>query len=267
MAIDKTDMARLHVEEKPYTTVINDVVQGLQNPDSLAIWVFLQSKSSGWTVVASHIQSHFGIGRQRYRAAMRCLHEEGLISYVSNRDDNGHLLGKEIVVHWRPKDCHSPNVQETERSVSPTVGETTPYEIQDIHTKQQEGTKRSRQGREPDASDIRMAELMAERVGERTETDKSGKVQSWANTMRLIRERDGRTEEQIRYLVNWTHRHEFWQMNILSPDKLRKQWDRLAMEAKQEKSKSSGRPDSRHTNLAPATANGLKETEGGGFKL
>lgn len=143
MAVDKTNITTLHVEEKPYTTLINDVVQGLQNPDALAIWVYLQSKSSGWRVIASHIQSHFGIGRQRYRAAMRCLHAEGLITYTSQRNAMGQLEGKEIIVHWRPKIEHQPNVQETERSVRPTLGETTPYEIQESFTKGEIETKRS----------------------------------------------------------------------------------------------------------------------------
>lgn len=138
MAVKKTDSAYLRHQEKAFTVVMNDVVQGIKNPDALAIWVFLQSKSSGWRVIASHIRSHFGLGRDRYRSAMRDLSNCGLIEYYNARDDQGRLSGKEIVVNW--KIC-APNVQVSERSENPRFGETTPYEKKEVITKDKDSTK------------------------------------------------------------------------------------------------------------------------------
>jgi hypothetical protein len=53
---------------------------------------------------------------------------------------------------------------------------------------------------------------------------------AWANDIRLMRERDGRTDEEIRALFEWANRHHFWKTNILSPAKLRKQWDTLVVQ-------------------------------------
>lgn len=53
---------------------------------------------------------------------------------------------------------------------------------------------------------------------------------AWAKDVRLMRERDGRTRREICELFQWAHGHSFWRSNILSPAKLRDQWDRLAIQ-------------------------------------
>ena len=58
---------------------------------------------------------------------------------------------------------------------------------------------------------------------------------SWATDLDRMVRLDGRTPEQIRNATLWAHRHEFWQRNILSPAKLRKHFDRLALDARAER--------------------------------
>jgi hypothetical protein len=58
---------------------------------------------------------------------------------------------------------------------------------------------------------------------------KEPNLNAWANDIRLTRERDGRTDEQIRTLFSWVNADDFWKTNILSPDKLRKQWDQVTI--------------------------------------
>jgi hypothetical protein len=53
--------------------------------------------------------------------------------------------------------------------------------------------------------------------------------EKWASNIRLMRERDSRTDSEIRRLFAAANSDSFWQKNILSPDKLRKQWDRLVI--------------------------------------
>ena len=55
-------------------------------------------------------------------------------------------------------------------------------------------------------------------------------IHAWAKTIRLMRERDKRPLQEIQALWRWAHAHHFWRTNILSPDKLRQQWDRLTIQ-------------------------------------
>lgn len=63
---------------------------------------------------------------------------------------------------------------------------------------------------------------------------KEPNLQSWSNDIRLMIEKDNRTEEQIKYLIDWCQQDTFWKTNILSPSKLRKQYDQLVLKCKQE---------------------------------
>ncbi len=52
----------------------------------------------------------------------------------------------------------------------------------------------------------------------------------WANTIRLMIERDGRQIQQIEMVIDWCQRDKFWKMNILSADTLREKFDRLELQ-------------------------------------
>ena len=54
-------------------------------------------------------------------------------------------------------------------------------------------------------------------------------LDAWAKDIRLMRERDGKTDAEVRELFVWANRDPFWKSNILSPATLRKQWDKLAV--------------------------------------
>ncbi|MFP3979149.1 replication protein O [Marinobacter sp. KMM 10035] len=58
---------------------------------------------------------------------------------------------------------------------------------------------------------------------------------AWANSVRLMRERDGRKIIHINALWHWCRQHTFWSANIQSPAKLREKWSQLAMQRKQER--------------------------------
>lgn len=51
----------------------------------------------------------------------------------------------------------------------------------------------------------------------------------WHRELRLMVDRDKRTLHEIRDLFGWANADPFWQTNILSPGKLRKQWDTLTI--------------------------------------
>lgn len=58
---------------------------------------------------------------------------------------------------------------------------------------------------------------------------KTPSFDSWANEIRLMRERDGRTHREICGLFQWANQDSFWKTNILSPAKLREKWDQLTV--------------------------------------
>jgi len=55
-------------------------------------------------------------------------------------------------------------------------------------------------------------------------------MNKWVVDMDKIIRIDGRTTEGLREVIEWCQQDEFWQNNILSPAKLRKQLDRLELQ-------------------------------------
>jgi hypothetical protein len=80
-----------------------------------------------------------------------------------------------------------------------------------------------------DEEDMAIARWMHDLNAELQPGRKPPKYETWANHIRLMRERDGRTRQEIRDLYVWCHQDEFWQANILSPSKLREKWDDLTL--------------------------------------
>lgn len=60
----------------------------------------------------------------------------------------------------------------------------------------------------------------------------------WINQCRLMRERDERTPEQIRWMIDFSQNDEFWKTNILSMTKLREKFDQLWLKAEAKVRKS-----------------------------
>jgi hypothetical protein len=82
--------------------------------------------------------------------------------------------------------------------------------------------------------DIELTNHLLTRILENTPTFKHPNIAKWAEQVRLMRERDGRTEQQILYLIDWSQNSEFWKANILSTRKLREKFDVLVAQAKRD---------------------------------
>lgn len=51
------------------------------------------------------------------------------------------------------------------------------------------------------------------------------------DAIRLLLDRDGYTDDQVRWMIGWATSHEFWRSNILSASKLREKFDTLKAQA------------------------------------
>lgn len=88
-------------------------------------------------------------------------------------------------------------------------------------------TTSSRRAYKSTLQDIELARYIWDKVQVVAPQQEAPNLEAWANDIRLMRERDKRTHEQIRALFNWANADDFWAANILCPAKLRKQWGQL----------------------------------------
>ncbi len=77
------------------------------------------------------------------------------------------------------------------------------------------------------------AEWIFDRILTINPNNKKPNFDTWSNHIRLMREVDKRTHSEICKVFDWASKDNFWQSNILSTDKLRKQFDKLSIKMNQ----------------------------------
>ncbi|EFU06686.1 TPA: phage replisome organizer [Enterococcus faecalis] len=75
------------------------------------------------------------------------------------------------------------------------------------------------------------------------------KIEKWADTFRLIEERDQQTIAAIDYVLDWLPTNSFWFGNIRSASKLRTQFEKLKFEIKNEKERGQQRATYQRQNV------------------
>lgn len=88
----------------------------------------------------------------------------------------------------------------------------------------------------PDSKEYQLAQYLLETIIEKensvrykalSPSQKEQKIQSWARHIDLLLRVDKRPEDEIQSVIDWATGDQFWRTNILSADKLRKQYDKL----------------------------------------
>ena len=80
--------------------------------------------------------------------------------------------------------------------------------------------------------DLKLAGHLLSKIKENTPTFRQPNLDTWADHIRLMREIDERTYEQIEIVITWCQQDNFWQANILSTKKLREKFDTLVSQMK-----------------------------------
>lgn len=107
--------------------------------------------------------------------------------------------------------------------------------------------------------DYSSAVYIHNKIKELNPNAKDPNLDKWANEIRLMRERDKRSHEEIMKIFTWANNDPFWRTNILSPSKLRKQFDQLTVKSNGE---NNGTHQQTHKpSLAERATNARREFE------
>jgi phage replication O-like protein O len=138
------------------------------------------------------------------------------------------------------------------RQPAPTVHLQKPkYNIKDNTNKKEEIVERGKisSKRSPDlvktkknfdeeSEEYKLAKLLQDLILERRPTCKKENLSSWAEHIDKMIRLDNRSIAEIEEIIHWCQQDSFWQNNILSTNKLRKQFDQMALKMGQSKKKN-----------------------------
>lgn len=115
----------------------------------------------------------------------------------------------------------------------------TPNPLTTFEGNSQKSPKKYRPKKWGEPIDHEIAEWMGEIIDQLPGGKSKRNITNWANTVRLMRTKDEREPVHIKRLFEWASGHKFWQGNIHSPDALREQWKKLAIQCNNEKSQGN----------------------------
>lgn len=218
----------LWLKSTPQQKVVMEVLLGMANFDENE-WEFHGKKfHAGPGEMVTSVDSIMkmggkGITRQGVRGAMQRLSKNGFIT-METTNEGMHVT----IVNWAKYQSQN----ETQPSTQPVDNQQT------TTNKNVKKEKKRERVFSKESVELKMATLLSDLMTENNPTRKKDEdLQKWADVIRLMIERDKRTEKQIDYAIRWSQANEFWSGNILSTSSLRRNFDKMVVQIRREKGK------------------------------
>jgi hypothetical protein len=96
-----------------------------------------------------------------------------------------------------------------------------------------------------DSNEFILSEYLFKKIKSRNPNHKAPNFQNWSAVFDKILRIDKRDKSDVSRVIKWAQEDYFWQNNILSPGKLREQYDQLYLKMSQSGSKQASEDDKR----------------------
>lgn len=107
----------------------------------------------------------------------------------------------------------------------------TPFEVEEAEV-EEVGSSSSEVASATPRPDVEyLCTLLADRV-ESNGAKRPTITKKWRDSARLLVDKDGYTQEQVAWIINWSQDNEFWRSNILSMPKLREKFEQLKLKSR-----------------------------------
>lgn len=175
-----------------------------------------------WEIRFGDIVSRSASGRDATTSALKKLIACGYVHRVQQRQDNGRFWAWQYLVYETPEDAAAGlPLPENPLSDKP-LSDKPQLNISNIKDKDLKGK---------DLNFILAEKFRASLLAIKPDVKLPQDLTKWADTFRLLIERDNRQPAVIERIITWAHNDPFWRSNILSPAALRKNFDRLDIQS------------------------------------
>lgn len=224
-------------------SIIDELLPELSHSE-LKCYLCVLRKTKGWNkeedaISVSQFMKVTGLSNKAVISACESLVEREILERKSGDRNTGIYSIKTYKTTTSEKSSLVKNFPATSEKSSPVTSEKSSHTINNIKNNiQNNNTSSSGKNFQPRTKakknvfsddDLKAAEWIFHLIRKLNPGFKEPKFESWANDIRLMRERDNRTHKDICELFKWANQDRFWSVNILSPATLRAKWDQLSM--------------------------------------
>ena len=230
-------MVKIRRERANHVTVID---QALVRDDRLSwkargIFAYLWSQAEAWEFNEIEVSRHATDGRASLRSGLKELEKYGYLERNRERDDKGRVNTSIWYLHEKPM-FKNPTLEKsmlengTQRYHQEKITSKEDNIKESISEKLPATSHKSKKKFADDSTEMRLAMYLFAKIKENNHEHKAleeATKQKWADHVRLMIQRDHRTPEGIKAMIDWCQSDKFWKLNILSTAKLRKQYDNM----------------------------------------
>ncbi|WP_334328419.1 helix-turn-helix domain-containing protein [Companilactobacillus sp. HBUAS59699] len=236
-------MAIVRAKRKTNFTIIGNT--GLKDKrlslKAKGLLAYMLSLPDDWTFYETELMEHSKDGRDSVRKGLQELEKSGYLVRFQKREGKGKFGPKDWKVYDEPDiSTISPQTEnpstDNPLSGNPLSDNPTLLSTNEPSTDKQNTNSNSPKSKTYDETDdnYQLASYFVDKIRENNPEFKEPNMQKWSNSIRLMHERDNRDYSKIKKMIEWSQSDDFWSVVVLSPDKLRKQYDQMAMQANRE---------------------------------
>lgn len=192
---------------------------------------YLLSKPDNWTVMIAHLVNEAPDGRSSVMAALRELEANGYL-WRTKRRVAGQFDGVDSEVYEEPQpdltevrfsDCGFSDCGFTDDGKS----DANEY----IHSMKKERLNNESSAPAASVEVMHLCQLLSDRMVQNG-CKKPTITKAWTSEMDRLLRLDGRTYEEVEWMIEWCQSDNFWRANVLSPKKLRSNFDNMRLQSK-----------------------------------
>ncbi|WP_363472811.1 helix-turn-helix domain-containing protein [Companilactobacillus musae] len=244
-------MAILRARRKTNFTIIGNT--GLKDKrlslKAKGLLAYMLSLPDDWKFYETELIEHSTDKRDSVRTGLQELEKLGYLVRIQTRAERGKFGQKDWQVSDEPSlttvspqtDFPSTDNPTSDKPISdnPTLLSTNEPITNKQNTNNKSNSPKSKKTYGPDDLNFKAASYLSMRIKDNNPNFKEPNLQKWANTIRLMHERDNRSYQQIKIMIDWCQQHDFWSGVILSADKLRMKYDQMFVQFNKRKTRNS----------------------------
>lgn len=239
MSDSSNNNVEIHVEPTPFQQIPNWVLESEISSHAIRLYLILQkfghnkNKTSFWS--RKKIAAVMQVSPATMDRAKIELVELGAICQINRFTEDQNWTSNLYHVHWQQiKGCkylHKMPMGSSKFEETPPTGDDTPLFTGDELTNNHIELRTNELNTRTYGSEIHSAcNLLADLI-ESNGSRRPAVNDKWLSDMERLHKIDERSWEQITKAIEWCQADDFWRGNILSPAKLRKQYDQLRLAA------------------------------------
>ena len=235
-------MSKLFIKNKYGQTpnnILNDPALSFR---AKGLWGYMQSKPDGWSFSIERITQQTREGKSAIREAMKELEEHRLLRREPTKNADGKWNGYDYTLYEKPFAdirltdnpttdnydtlSNKDKVIKNTRSASNNIEQASkPAAVGDKRKRAVKSTQNLNIESEP----YKLSSYLLQKIRANDPNFKQPNLQKWAVTIDKLIRLDKREPEIIRSVIDFATKDNFWKSNILSANKLRKQFTTLML--------------------------------------